>query len=129
MSAFSTKKLCGPCEARYNTTTATSWCMECDDGHCSLCLVDHKVNKASKNHQTIPVSQYVEIESVSSLIKQECDEHDQRNFIALIITSQRVPYVYRKNMNNAPDSNLLKNWPVILKRRQNCFRLKERSRS
>ncbi|XP_063398488.1 uncharacterized protein LOC134683243 [Mytilus trossulus] len=76
--ASSTGKLCGPCEVRYNTTTAVSWCMDCDDGLCSSCLEDHKVNKASKKHQTIPVSQYVEVESVSSLIKQECEEHDQR---------------------------------------------------
>ncbi|CAG2253460.1 unnamed protein product [Mytilus edulis] len=37
--------------------------MDCDDGLCSSCLEDHKVNKASKKHQTIP---------------QECEEHDQR---------------------------------------------------
>ncbi|XP_063399486.1 E3 ubiquitin-protein ligase TRIM63-like [Mytilus trossulus] len=76
--ASSTGKLCGPCEARYKTTTAVSWCMDYDDGLCSSCLEDHKVNKASKKHQTLPVSQYVGIESVSSLIKQECEEHDQR---------------------------------------------------
>ncbi|XP_063400146.1 uncharacterized protein LOC134684770 [Mytilus trossulus] len=76
--ASSTGKLCGPCEARYNTTTAVSWCMDCDDGLCSECIEDHRVNKASKKHHTIPVSQYIEIESVSSLIKQECEEHDQR---------------------------------------------------
>ncbi|CAC5417942.1 unnamed protein product [Mytilus coruscus] len=76
--ASSTDKLCGPCEARYITTTAVSWCMDCDDGLCSPCLEDHKVNKASKKHQTIPVGQYVGIESVSSLIKQDCEEHDQR---------------------------------------------------
>ncbi|CAC5372551.1 unnamed protein product [Mytilus coruscus] len=76
--ASSTGKLCGPCEARYKTTTAVSWCMDCDDGLCSPCLEDHKVNKASKKHQTIPVGQYVGIESVSSLIKQDCEEHDQR---------------------------------------------------
>ncbi|CAC5372549.1 unnamed protein product [Mytilus coruscus] len=74
----SNSKLCGPCEARHKTTTAVSWCMDCDDGLCSSCLEDHKVNRASKKHQTIPVSQYVGIESVSSFIKQECDEHDQR---------------------------------------------------
>ncbi|CAC5417939.1 unnamed protein product [Mytilus coruscus] len=76
--ASSTGKLCGPCEARYKTTTAVSWCTDCDDGLCSQCLEDHKFNKASKKRQTIPVSQYVEIESVSSLIKLECKEHDQR---------------------------------------------------
>ncbi|CAC5417944.1 unnamed protein product [Mytilus coruscus] len=69
--ASSTGKLCGPCEARYKTTTAVSWCMDCDEGLCSSCLEDHKVNKASEKHQTISVSQYVVIESVSSLIKQE----------------------------------------------------------
>ncbi|XP_071123505.1 E3 ubiquitin-protein ligase TRIM9-like [Mytilus edulis] len=76
--ASSTGKLCGPCETRYKTTTAVSWCMDCDDRLCSSCLEDHKVNKASKKHQTITASQYVGIESVSSLIKQECEEHDQR---------------------------------------------------
>ncbi|CAC5372530.1 unnamed protein product [Mytilus coruscus] len=82
--ASSTGKLCGPCEARYITTTAVSWCMDCDDGLCSSCLEDHKVNKANKKHQIIPVSQYVDIELVSSLSKQECEEHDQRlNFYCL----------------------------------------------
>ncbi|VDI29080.1 Hypothetical predicted protein [Mytilus galloprovincialis] len=76
--ASSSGKLCGPCEERYKTTSAVSWCMDCDDGLCFSCLEDHKVNKASKKHQTIPVGQYVEIESVSSLIKQDCEEHDQR---------------------------------------------------
>ncbi|XP_071123503.1 uncharacterized protein [Mytilus edulis] len=58
--ASTTGKLCGPCEARYKTTSAISWCMDCDDGLCSSCLEDHKVNKASKKHQIIPINKHLD---------------------------------------------------------------------
>ncbi|CAC5417943.1 unnamed protein product [Mytilus coruscus] len=58
--ASSIGRLCGPCEARHKTTTAVSWCMDCDDGLYSQCLEDHEVNKASKKHQSIPVSKPIE---------------------------------------------------------------------
>ncbi|XP_052065366.1 uncharacterized protein LOC127705158 [Mytilus californianus] len=71
-------KFCGPCEARHTTEIAVVWCIDCDDGLCPSCLEHHKVSKASNKHQTIPVSKYAEVESVSSLIKLECEEHNQK---------------------------------------------------
>ncbi|XP_063398490.1 E3 ubiquitin-protein ligase TRIM31-like [Mytilus trossulus] len=76
--AASFDKLCGPCEARHTTEIAVVWCIDCDDGLCLPCLEHHKVSKASNKHHTIPVSKYAEVESVSSLIKMECEEHHQK---------------------------------------------------
>ncbi|CAC5372552.1 unnamed protein product [Mytilus coruscus] len=76
--ASSVAKFCGPCEARHTTEIAVVWCIDCDDGLCPSCLEHHKVSKASNKHQTIPVSKYAEVESVSSLIKLECEEHNQK---------------------------------------------------
>ncbi|CAG2191122.1 unnamed protein product [Mytilus edulis] len=76
--ASSFDKLCGPCEARHTTEKAAVWCIDCDDGLCLPCLEHHKVSKASNKHQTIPVSKYAEVESVSALIKLDCEEHNQK---------------------------------------------------
>ncbi|CAC5382927.1 unnamed protein product [Mytilus coruscus] len=68
---------CGSCKVRFISQAAIVCCTTCDEGLCSVCLKHHKANKASRKHNTIPISQYTSVESSSSSIKQKCEKHDQ----------------------------------------------------
>ncbi|XP_063400279.1 uncharacterized protein LOC134684893 [Mytilus trossulus] len=75
--ALSSGKTCGSCDVQQITEAAIVWCTTCDEGLCSTCLGHHKVNKASRKHETIPINQYESLEKFSSCIKQVCEKHDQ----------------------------------------------------
>lgn len=74
---MSSEKICGSCDVQHITEAAIVWCTTCDEGLCSTCLGHHKINKASRKHETIPINQYASLETFSSRIKQVCEKHDQ----------------------------------------------------
>ncbi|VDI22561.1 Hypothetical predicted protein [Mytilus galloprovincialis] len=76
--ASSSSKLCGSCKFRQITSAAMFWCTTCDEGLCSQCVEHHKTNKASRTHQSIPISMYINVESFSSSFKQECEKHEEK---------------------------------------------------
>ncbi|XP_052066505.1 uncharacterized protein LOC127706090 [Mytilus californianus] len=75
--ALSSGKVCGSCDVQHITEAAIVWCTTCEEGLCRTCLGHHKINKASRKHETIPINQYASLETFSFSIKQVCEKHDQ----------------------------------------------------
>ncbi|CAC5399372.1 unnamed protein product [Mytilus coruscus] len=47
--------LCSPCSVRHITKPSTYWCSECEEAICDDCQEHHKVLKATRSHELIPI--------------------------------------------------------------------------
>ena len=74
----SNPKLCGICDQRHITQPSSDWCSECDKGLCTECKDFHALSKASQNHSTINMSNYLALDSSISHVKGHCSLHDQK---------------------------------------------------
>ncbi|VDI03165.1 Hypothetical predicted protein [Mytilus galloprovincialis] len=69
--------VCSICELQHITNKAEEWCPECDEHLCSTCKTHHKLQKATRSHNTVGVSDLKELPSFVSAIKLECDVHQE----------------------------------------------------
>ncbi|CAG2232676.1 unnamed protein product [Mytilus edulis] len=69
---------CGPCNVQHITKTSIVWCTECEDGLCPQCLKHHTASKASRNHNTLPITEYQELPSDVKKITENCDKHNEK---------------------------------------------------
>ncbi|XP_071121994.1 uncharacterized protein [Mytilus edulis] len=69
---------CGPCDMQHVTKTSIVWCTECEEGLCPQCLKHHTASKASRNHNTMPITEFKELPSEVQQITETCDKHNER---------------------------------------------------
>jgi hypothetical protein len=70
--------LCDICNQRHLSINATVWCAECQETLCSNCHEHHSLAKLSRDHNTIPISNYQKQPSFLTDIKLFCADHNQR---------------------------------------------------
>ena len=70
--------VCDLCDIRHIYKQSELWCSECDEGLCVDCAEHHSLSKASRNHKTIPISEYRKLPSHVLKISEFCSEHDER---------------------------------------------------
>ncbi|VDH93506.1 Hypothetical predicted protein [Mytilus galloprovincialis] len=51
---------CGACNVQHITSISVVWCTECDEGLCPECKTYHCMLKASRYHNTVPITVYQE---------------------------------------------------------------------
>ena len=66
---------CGICQGRHITKQAEEYCLRCEEALCIDCIDHHKLFKATKTHQTIPINEYKNLPIFIQQIKQYCDDH------------------------------------------------------
>ena len=66
---------CDPCDRKNINKSAVVWCPGCQEGMCSDCLENHSSFKLLKDHDTIDINVYLEIEPFISL-EEKCSLHD-----------------------------------------------------
>ncbi|CAG2229951.1 unnamed protein product [Mytilus edulis] len=69
--------ICGICSLRQITKVSDHWCPECEEAICNECKEHHKLLKATRRHETIPISDYKSIPSFITDIQQSCIQHDE----------------------------------------------------
>ena len=74
----SSPSTCGICDVRHISKPSDVWCPECDQGFCIDCTGYHCLFSASRNHSTIPISEYQKLPSFVLEIRAFCNEHNER---------------------------------------------------
>ncbi|XP_071146759.1 uncharacterized protein [Mytilus edulis] len=69
---------CDICVNLHVRTSASVWCSECEEAICNECEPRHQIQKATKNHKTIPIADYQELPESITNIKLECEDHNQK---------------------------------------------------
>ncbi|XP_052080360.1 E3 ubiquitin-protein ligase TRIM71-like [Mytilus californianus] len=69
---------CGPCSVRQITKPSTHWCAECEEAICDDCQGHHKVLKATRSHELIPIDKYISLPSFITEIQQSCTYHNEK---------------------------------------------------
>lgn len=69
---------CGPCDIQHITKPSIVWCTECEEGLCPQCLKHHTASKASRNHNTMPITEYQELPSDVKKFTENCDKHNEK---------------------------------------------------
>ena len=69
---------CGIYDVRHISTPSDVWCPECDQALCVDCTGHHSLSNASRNHSTIPISEYQKLPSFVLEIREFCNEHSER---------------------------------------------------
>ncbi|XP_071150536.1 RING finger protein 207-like [Mytilus edulis] len=69
---------CGPCSERHITKPSANWCTECEEAICDDCKEHHKVFKATRGHELIPIDKYKSLPSFITDIQQSCTNHKEK---------------------------------------------------
>ncbi|XP_076115563.1 uncharacterized protein LOC143083199 [Mytilus galloprovincialis] len=103
--------ICGSCDSRNISVPSTTWCINCKEGLCEECKVQHLLNKASRSHGIIhilPVS-VLQIEESCKLHGENnqayCHEHECSCCTKSLIEEHKKC----KNFTNIHDNNKLSN--------------------
>ncbi|CAC5395528.1 unnamed protein product [Mytilus coruscus] len=70
--------LCGVCTLRHISKPSIVWCTECVEGLCTECQEHHSLSRASRNHDTIPITEYQKLPPDVLSISQYCDKHNEK---------------------------------------------------
>ncbi|XP_071178296.1 uncharacterized protein [Mytilus edulis] len=70
--------VCGVCEYRNITKPSVVWCSECDEGLCEECKEHHAASKGTREHSTVPISEYQKLPSNILEITQTCRKHNEK---------------------------------------------------
>ncbi|XP_063411394.1 zinc-binding protein A33-like [Mytilus trossulus] len=74
--ATSTIIICSLCQEDNETSTAVTWCAECEVFLCSECQKHHGRSKMSKHHQVMGIHDYQNLPESMLNIKNNCEDHD-----------------------------------------------------
>ncbi|CAC5388390.1 unnamed protein product [Mytilus coruscus] len=69
---------CGPCDTQHISKPSIAWCTLCDKGLCLECKKHPTVSTASRNHNTLPISEYQELARDVQQITENCDKHNEK---------------------------------------------------
>ncbi|CAG2229935.1 unnamed protein product [Mytilus edulis] len=70
--------LCCPCSERHITKPSEYWCSECEEAICNDCQEHHRVFKATRIHELIPIDKYKSLPSFITDIQQSCTNHNEK---------------------------------------------------
>ncbi|CAG2217376.1 unnamed protein product [Mytilus edulis] len=70
--------ICGPCSERYTTKPSAYWCSDCQEAICDDCQEHHRVFKATRSHELIPIDKYKSLPSFITDIQQSCTNHNEK---------------------------------------------------
>ena len=73
--ATSTIYICSLCQEDNETSTAITWCPECEVFLCSECQKHHGRSKMSKHHQVMSIHDYQNLPQFMLKIKNNCEDH------------------------------------------------------
>ncbi|CAG2223905.1 unnamed protein product [Mytilus edulis] len=74
--ATSTSFICSLCQEDDETSTAVTWCAECEVFLCSECQKHHGRSKMSKHHKVMSIHDYQNLPEFMLNIKNNCEDHD-----------------------------------------------------
>ena len=74
----SSPSTCGICDIRHISKPSEMWCPDCEEGLCTECVEHHSLAKPSRNHTTIPISEYRTLPSYVLEINELCNEHHEK---------------------------------------------------
>ncbi|CAC5384141.1 unnamed protein product [Mytilus coruscus] len=74
----SNSSICGICLPGQTTKTSKHWCPQCEEALCNECMDYHKLLKATRSHEPIPMSNYMSIPSFITDIQQSCVYHNEQ---------------------------------------------------
>ena len=74
----SSPSTCGICDVRHISKPSEVWCPECHQGLCVDCTGHHSISNSSRNHSTIPISEYQKLPLFVLEIKEFCNQHNER---------------------------------------------------
>ena len=74
----SSSPICGICVSSHVYKPAKVWCSECDQVLCVDCTQHHMFSNGTKNHITMPMSDYQKLPSFVLNISQSCQKHDAK---------------------------------------------------
>ncbi|VDI53646.1 Hypothetical predicted protein [Mytilus galloprovincialis] len=69
---------CVVCALQHHTTQSSHWCIECEEPLCAAFKQHHTVLKATRNHKTIPIFDYLSLPTAVTDIKQHCIYHNEK---------------------------------------------------
>lgn len=69
---------CSLCQEDDETSTAVTWCAECEVFLCPECQKHHGRSKMSRNHLVMSLHDYQNLPEFILKIKNNCKDHDQR---------------------------------------------------
>ncbi|XP_063397764.1 uncharacterized protein LOC134682097 [Mytilus trossulus] len=70
--------VCGVCDHRHVTKSSVVWCSECDEGLCEDCKEHHSFSKATRNHEIVPIDEYMKLPVKILQIAQFCNKHKEK---------------------------------------------------
>ncbi|XP_063411174.1 uncharacterized protein LOC134694109 [Mytilus trossulus] len=74
----SNTNVCGICALRQIMKTPEHWCSECEEALCGECKDHHKLLKATRRHEPIPISSYKSLPPFIANIQQSCVFHNEQ---------------------------------------------------
>ncbi|CAC5411742.1 unnamed protein product [Mytilus coruscus] len=69
---------CGVCRHRHISKSSIVWCTEYDEGLCTECDDHHSLSKCSRNHNTIPITEFLKLPPDVLNISQYCQTHKEK---------------------------------------------------
>ena len=69
---------CGICDIRHSPKPSEVWCPDCEEGLCTESVEHHSLAKPSRNHATIPISEYRNLPTYVLEINELCNEHYEK---------------------------------------------------
>ncbi|XP_063400225.1 E3 ubiquitin-protein ligase TRIM71-like [Mytilus trossulus] len=84
--------MCAVCDLRHQSSASTHWCTECEESLCSDCKEHHNVLKATRNHKTIPISDYQPLPTVVTENQQFCVYHNEKYQLYCVIDREPICY-------------------------------------
>ncbi|CAG2216949.1 unnamed protein product [Mytilus edulis] len=69
---------CGVCDHRQVTKPSVVWCSECDEGLCGDCREHHSISRASRNHETVSITEYKKLPKEILKIATVCKIHNEK---------------------------------------------------
>jgi len=66
---------CDPCSRVDESSSATRWCVDCEDALCMNCVKGHKGNKASTNHHVIDIDVISTLPAEALKTQKNCSRH------------------------------------------------------
>ncbi|CAC5416445.1 unnamed protein product [Mytilus coruscus] len=74
----SSTPVCSLCELRSITQPSVTWCIKCEKELCSECQEHHSSSKKTRNHKTVPVTDYQQLPINIPKISENCDKHNEK---------------------------------------------------
>jgi hypothetical protein len=68
---------CDPCSRVDESSSATRWCVDCEDALCINCVKAHKGNKASTNHHVIDIDVISTLPAEVLKTQTKCSKHPE----------------------------------------------------